>query len=116
MSEAGIDEEEQKWPTTNRIRSVVSLFATATACLGSQASSATLNIVLALSGSWPEAFRTSTAAAAPSRASGHWASHGDLYFRAARRRSDESAEEKRRRRKRGMPLIYHCRASNAHLK
>src|SRR5262245_27766040 len=48
MSDAGIDEPEQKWPATNTTLSDTILLATAVACLGSQASSPTTS-----SSFWP---------------------------------------------------------------
>src|SRR6185295_15320340 len=64
MSDAGIDEPEQKWPATNTTLSDTILLATAVACLGSQASSPTSN-----SSFWPltppAALISSTAMVAP---------------------------------------------------
>src|SRR5688572_6089142 len=64
MSEAGIDEPEQKCPATNTTLSDTILFATAVACLGSQASSPTTS-----SSFWPltppAALMSATAISAP---------------------------------------------------
>src|SRR5208283_5183126 len=46
MSEAGIDEPEQAWPSTNLTCWPTIRFATATACFGSQASSCTTILIL----------------------------------------------------------------------
>src|SRR5215468_1742283 len=64
MSDAGIDEPEQKCPATNTTLSVTILLATAVACLGSQASSPTTS-----SSFWPltppAALMSATAISAP---------------------------------------------------
>src|SRR6185503_13630010 len=66
MSDAGIDEPEQKCPATNATLSETILLATAVACLGSQASSPMIS-----SSFWPltppAALMSSTAIWAPRR-------------------------------------------------